>query len=123
VDTNGGVFGEAGGAGLGSVLPPNINDEGFEDLGGPTPSTGPYAMPGPMPGMPPVQPGPPAQPRARMPRAMPMPQQGIMGLGQDQVLPPTPPCSKTGPTLVGFFAGALTVGLGFGAYCYFTRRG
>lgn len=122
MNTNGGVFGEAGSAGLGSVLPPNIEDEGFEDLGGPSPAGSPQAMPASMPGMPPMQPGYPMQQRAPMPR-----RQQFVGLGQDQTpmltVAAEPPCSKTGPTLVGFFAGALTVGLGFGAYCYFTRRG
>jgi len=125
MDTNGGVFGSGGTVGFGSVLPDTISDEGFEDLGGPLPPGSAYQPPlsaASMP-MPPMGAAPPRVARApgfRVPAQYPM-----MGMGQEaMVMPaPAPSCSKVGPTLAGFVAGAVTVGLGWGVYAYFSHKG
>ena len=58
--------------------------------------------------------------RAPMPR--PMPNYPVMGMGQEGApLITVQQCSKTGPALVGFLAGAVTVGIGCGVYCYFRK--
>lgn len=119
VNTGGGVFGEGdGAAGLGGVISPGVQEDGFEDLGV-VPRGG--AMPGPM-GPGPMMPGPMPHPGAGRPLRHVAPPMG--GLGAELVAPMAALCpSKWGPGLLGFFAGALTVGLGVGAYCLITRKG
>jgi hypothetical protein len=124
MDTNGGVFGDSGGTGLGAVLPPNIEDEGFEDLGGPVAMGAPglgAQMPGVAQGMP-MHPGMPRN----VPGAVAVPQPMRMaaaGLGQEPMqMVATETCSKWGSRLGGFAAGLLTAGLAVGTYHLLTRE-
>lgn len=113
---DGGVFGVAGGQGLGSMLPSDV-PEGFEDLTGGAPAmTAPMAPPGT------GQPIPAGRGGGYAPR-MAGPYQGVatMGMGQGEMLPATCSCSKFWPMLMGMLLGAALTGAGYGAYRYFRR--
>jgi hypothetical protein len=129
MNTGGGVFGENGGAGgFGSVLPSDIQDEGFEDLGGPggeadaVPFQPVAAAPFPgAQGAPARQARRPATRGPVAPRAM--PGYPVMGLGQDGApLIQVQQCSRVGPALVGALAGGVIVGLSCFAYSYYRGR-
>ena len=111
---DGGVFGAAGSVGgLGSVLPSDVPNEGFEDLAG---FSGP-----PSPAMAPVSPpmNMPRHPSAvRRPRVM-----AVRGMGEDATAPMyCPACPSTRNALLGFLAGALVTALGFGVYNWYQEH-